>query len=72
MTNGSPMTMEGTYSATGLGKGFVQIDGYPAGMGAYLDIRTLKGGTKLFNGKRLRITLALNGFGLKVDQVLSS
>lgn len=71
MSNGSPMTAEGTYSARGLGKGFVQIDGYPTGMGAYLDLRNLTGGAKLFNGKRLRISLAVNGFGLKVKQILA-
>ena len=68
--NGSPMTVEGTYSASGLAKGYVQIDGYPAGMGAYLDIRAISSGTKLFSGKRVRISLAVNGFGLKTRQLL--
>ncbi|MGA9666307.1 MAG: hypothetical protein WBQ69_07660 [Gallionella sp.] len=71
MANGTPMVVEGTYLASGLGKGFVQIDGYPNGMGAYLDLRNLTGGAKLFNGKRLRISLSVNGFGLRVKQVLA-
>jgi len=68
--NDSPMTVEGTYSASGLGKGYVQIDGYPSGMGAYLDIRTISGGAKIFSGKRVRILLSVNGFGLKANRLL--
>lgn len=72
MDKGAPMIVEGTYSASGLGKGFVRIDGYPFGMDAYLNMRNLTGGTKLFNGKRVRISLAVNGFGLKVGKVLQN
>ena len=68
--NDSPMTVEGTYKASGLGKGYVQIDGYPFGMGAYFDLRTISGGAKIFSGKRVRIMLAVNGFGLKTKQLL--
>lgn len=68
--DGSPLSVEGTYSANGLGKGYVQIDGYPSGMGAYLDLRTISEGGKLFSGKRVRISLAVNGFGLKANRLL--
>lgn len=71
MAKGAPMLVEGTYMANGFGKGFVQIDGYPNGMGAYLDLRNLTGGAKLFNGKRVRALLSVNGFGLRVKQVVA-
>lgn len=70
--NGSPMKVEGTYSPRGIGKGYVQIDNFPRGMEAYLNIRDIcakSGGAKLFDGKRVHIALAVNGYGLKAIEI---
>ena len=70
LSEGHPMVVTGIYQAKRLGKGFVQIDGFPAGMEAFLELFNMTCKTGVGNGSRLRMTIGLNGFGLYVKEII--
>lgn len=71
MKDGNPLVVEGEFMPRALGKGFVNIFGFPPNMGAYMDMRTLSGtGVSLQAGKRIQIQLAVNGLGLVARRIV--
>lgn len=70
MNGTEPLIIEGTLVPTGIAKGWLNLDGFPAGMGAFMDIfNILPQGTTVREGKRFKVEVGLNGFGLVVTQL---
>jgi tetratricopeptide (TPR) repeat protein len=69
-SNNSPLVVEGEFQPTGIGKGFIYINGYPKQLRAYADIRRVGSGVKLHASRRLRAELGINGLGLVVVRLV--
>jgi hypothetical protein len=71
LKDGQVVIVEGDFTLRTFGRGFVKIYGYPEGMDAYVDIRSLQfGGVVLQAGRRARIELSVNGFGLLARKIV--
>jgi hypothetical protein len=68
--DGQPIIVEGAYHAHRLGKGFVHLDSFPNSLRAFLPIGRLPNGYSLYEGKRIRCRIGLNGLGVIVLEVL--
>lgn len=65
-----PLIKEGEYHASGIGKGFVTIYGFPNQMQAFINFRSMPTHTGLRNGMKLKVELALNGLGLFATRIV--
>lgn len=68
---GQPLIAEGSYHAHKLGKGYVHLDSFPRDLKAFLPTSRLPKGYSVFEGKRIRCRIGLNGLGVTVLEVLS-
>lgn len=68
--DGKPIIVEGTYRSVRLGKGFVYLDGYPNKLNAFLKSVPQSGGSSVYEGKRMRCRIGINGHGIVVLEVL--
>jgi len=66
---GSPVLIDGTYESGRLGRGWVKVAGFPAYLGAFLDMRVLPKGMTLRDGQAIKAHLGVNGYGLVVMAV---
>lgn len=62
--------VEGSYRATHLGKGYVEIDGFPKGFGAFINLSDVSVKGKIHEGLRLKCVIGLNGYGLYVIKII--
>mgnify|MGYP001809721961 CR=1 FL=1 len=68
----SPLVMVGRYKPQRIGKGFIEIEGFPKGLDAYIDLHVLSSGVFPGSEKIVRVVLGLNGLGLYVLKVLGN
>ncbi len=66
----TPLIVHGRYKAYRLGKGFMEIDGFPKNLDAYVDLRVLPSGRALRQGQNLKAEIGVNGLGILVTKVI--
>jgi len=67
--DGLPMTVIGTYEPYKLGKGYVNIQGFPNNLNAHLDLSIISDRSFPRDGETLKIEIVVNGFGVLVKKV---
>ena len=65
-----PLIREGEYQASGIGKGFIKIFGFPNQLQASINLRAVPIHSNLRNGMKLKVELALNGKGLIATKIV--
>ncbi len=66
-----PLIVTGIYKAYRLGKGFVEIDGYPRSLNAHLDSKIITSGKFPQSGQHIKVEIGLNGLGIYVKNIIS-
>lgn len=66
----TPLIVRGRYKAYRLGKGFIEIDGFPKNLEAFVSLRVLPSGGTLRQGQNLEAKIAVNGLGIFVTKVI--
>ena len=66
-----PMVVNGTYNPYRLGKGFVDIEGFPRNLNAHMDLRTISSGDYPQSGQTIKAEIGLNGLGVYVNRVIT-
>jgi len=66
-----PMIINGTYKPYRLGKGFVEIEGFPRNLNAHMDLRTISSGNYPQSGQNMKVEIGLNGLGIYVKKVFT-
>lgn len=71
ISEGRPLKMTGTFRFNGPSRGFVDLDGCPKGLDAFIDVVPFAKGRTFKKGSVLHVILKLNGVGLYVEDVVS-
>ncbi len=68
--DGQPMIVQGKFEPYRLGKGFLNIPGFPRNLNAHLELSVVSNRTFPRDGEELQVEIGVNGFGLFVRKML--
>ena len=71
LDNNKDLVVKGTYKAYRLGKGFIEIEGYPRNLKAHMDSRIITTGKFPQSGQNIEVQIGLNGLGIYVKKVIT-
>jgi Tfp pilus assembly protein PilF len=69
--HGNDLVVKGIYKPYRLGKGFVEIEGYPRNLNAHMDSRVISTGKFPQSGQNIEVKICLNGLGIFVKEFVS-
>jgi tetratricopeptide (TPR) repeat protein len=69
-TDGKPLTVTGKYKPYRLGKGFIEINGFPQNLNAHMDLRVIRSGRAPHSDQNLKVEIAVNGLGIFVTRIV--
>jgi tetratricopeptide (TPR) repeat protein len=64
------LVVNGIYKAYRLGKGFVELEGYPKSLNAHLDSKVIHSRKVPQSGQSIKVRIGLNGLGIYVKKIL--
>jgi hypothetical protein len=69
-SNNKELVVNGIYKPYRLGKGFVELEGYPKSLNAHLDSKVIHSRKVPQSGQSIKVRIGLNGLGIYVKKIL--